>query len=272
MGIGGINLMRNATATLLLLSVALPAGATEACAHRGDVSNAPENTIPALRSAVSNGAGMIEFDVQLSKDGHLVLMHDATVNRTTDGEGKVSDLLFAELRALDAGSWFAPSFAGTQIPTLVEALYAIDESVLCNVHLKNSPGVAEAAANVIRELGRIDQCFLACTVEQAREARAVVPEIRICNMSRQGSDRMAYVDLTIAERCEYIQLHKRNGLDGIQEAVGVLHAAGVKVNYFGAEDPEVIRALRDAGVDYILTDTLETCVRALNEPRQESQK
>jgi len=243
------------------------AHATEACAHRGDVSNAPENTIPAFLSAVSKGASMIEFDVQLSKDGHLVLMHDPTVSRTTNGEGNVSDLTFGELRALDAGSWFNSSYAGTRIPTLREALNAIDERILCNVHLKDSPGVAEAAARAIQELGRLDQCFLACTMEQARTARAVVPDIQICNMSRQGGDRKAYINTTIAERCEFIQLHKRNGLDEIKKAVHTLHAKGIKVNYFGAEDPEIIRKLQAAGVDYVLTDALERCVQVLAEPK-----
>ena len=239
--------------------------AAEACAHRGDVSAAPENTIPAFVSAVEKGAAMIEFDVQLSQDGRLVVMHDPTVNRTTDGEGRVGDLTFEELSVLDAGSWFSEKFAGTRIPTLREALEVIPESVLCNVHLKNSPGVAAAAAKRIEKMGRLDQCFLACTVEQGREATAAVPSIRVCNMSRQGRDRWAYVQLTIDEGCEFIQLHQRNGLADIEKAVEVLHRNGVIVNYYGANDVERIRALEAAGVDYILTDKLDLCVRTLAE-------
>jgi glycerophosphoryl diester phosphodiesterase len=241
----------------------LPAFGTEACAHRGDVAAAPENTVPAFISAVKKGAGMIEFDVQLSKDGRLVIMHDATVNRTTDGKGRVSDLTFDELRALDAGSWFDPSFAGTRIPTLEETLNAIPKTIQCNVHLKNSPGVAAAVAAVLEKTGRLEHCFLACTIEQAREARKVVPTIRICNMSRQGGNRKAYVELTIEESCDFIQLHQRNGLEQIDGFVKLLRGKNVLVNYFGSEDPEMISKLAKAGVDYILTDNLDLCLKVL---------
>lgn len=253
------------TAGIALTIVQAALAATGACAHRGDVQNAPENTIAAFESAVKLGAQQIEFDVQLSKDGELVIMHDGTLDRTTDGTGAVSDLTFDELRALDAGSWFDPKFAGTRIPTLRETLDVIPETILCNVHLKNSPGVAAASAQLILEMGRLDQCFLACTVEQAEEARAVVPAIAICNMSRQGGDRQAYVDLTLERNCDYIQLHQNNGTEGLGEAVEQLHAGGVTVNYFGAQDEPTIRALAEGGVDYILTDDLSLCLAVLDE-------
>jgi glycerophosphoryl diester phosphodiesterase len=250
-------------ALLLTLAVAARSAAgTEACAHRGDMKVAPENTIPALVSAVAKGAAQIEFDVQLSKDGHLVLMHDATVDRTTNGTGKVGDLTFAELRALDAGSWFDVAFAGTRIPTLREALEVIPEDILCNVHLKDSPGVAAAAAREIAALGRLEQCFLACTLEQAKEAKAAVPAMRICNMSRQG-DLEAYVASTIESGAEFIQLHRSSRPDDLAGVVRRLHDAGVTVNYFGADDPPTIRALAAAGIDYILTDDLDTCLQTL---------
>ncbi|MCC6699328.1 MAG: glycerophosphodiester phosphodiesterase [Candidatus Hydrogenedentes bacterium] len=248
---------------MLILDAAL--SATGACAHRGDQKNAPENTLPAFRLAVEKGAHQIEFDVQLSKDNALLLMHDATVDRTTDGAGKVSELAFDQLRALDAGSWFRAEFAGTRVPTLREALETIPPPTLCNVHLKDTPGVAAAAAKLIVELGRLEQCFLACTIEQAEEAKREAPEIRICNMSRQGGDRNAYVESTLAHHCAFIQLHKQNGLAGLREAVARLHAGGVRVNYFGAQDEPTIRALAAAGVDYILTDDLDLCLRILQE-------
>lgn len=256
-------MMSLTTGVVLFVQTAI--AATGACAHRGDVKNAPENTIPAFESAVRLGAQQIEFDVQLSKDGELVIMHDGTLDRTTDGTGAVSDLTFEALRALDAGSWFDPKFTGTKIPTLRETLEVIPETILCNVHLKNSPGVAAASARLIQEMGRLEQCFLACTVEQAEEARAVVPEIQICNMSRQGGDRQAYVEITLERNCDYIQLHQNNGTVGLREAVEQLHAGGVKVNYFGAQDEPTIRALAEGGVDYILTDDLPLCLQVLDE-------
>ncbi len=92
--------------------------------HRGYSAAYPENTLAALNAAFDVSADMVEIDLQKSLDGHVVLMHDDTVNRTTDGTGLVSSLTLAELQALDAGSWFDPIFAGEPVPTLEEALLA----------------------------------------------------------------------------------------------------------------------------------------------------
>jgi glycerophosphoryl diester phosphodiesterase len=90
--------------------------------HRGDRSAAPENTLPALQAVMDGGMDFVETDLQLSSDGVPVLIHDWTVDRTTNGTGEVSSLTLAELKSLDAGSWFDSSFAGTTIPTFEEFL------------------------------------------------------------------------------------------------------------------------------------------------------
>ena len=253
---------------IILMLAALhpaPGTATHACAHRGDLANAPENTLPAIRSAVEKGAPQIEFDVQLTRDGHLVIMHDSTVDRTTNGVGRVAELTFEEVRALDAGSWFGPEFAGVQVPTLREVLEVIPETILCNVHLKGGVEVATESARLIRDMGRLHHCFLACNRAQAKAAKAVAPEIMICNMDRQGGNRTAYVDDTIVRGAEFIQLHWGQGTDGLKEDVARLHAAGVRVNWFGAQEEGLIRTLAEAGVDYILTNDLDLCLRVLKE-------
>src|SRR5437762_13057428 len=89
-------------------------------AHRGASGNAPENTMAAFKKAVALGANFIETDLQLSRDARFVAIHDATVNRTTNGQGTVHDMTLTELRRLDAGSWFGSEFAGERIPTLEE--------------------------------------------------------------------------------------------------------------------------------------------------------
>ena len=93
--------------------------------HRGDMARTPENTIPSFLSAVELGVDMIETDVHMSADGVLFLMHDDFVDRTTDGTGPTHLKTWEELRALDAGGWFSPSFAGTRIPTLEEFLQIV---------------------------------------------------------------------------------------------------------------------------------------------------
>jgi len=91
-------------------------------AHRGFSASAPENTLPALEAALAAGAHVAEIDVKLTKDGHLVLMHDSDVDRTTDGEGQVIDMTLEEIGKLDAGRWFDRRFARTKVPTLDEVL------------------------------------------------------------------------------------------------------------------------------------------------------
>ena len=90
--------------------------------HRGEHLAHPENTVPAFQAAIEAGADFFELDIRTTSDGRLVLMHDATVDRTTDGKGKVRELTFDQIRGLDAGARFAPKFAGTRVPTLEEAL------------------------------------------------------------------------------------------------------------------------------------------------------
>src|SRR5438309_10849131 len=98
-------------------------------AHRGASGNAPENTMAAFKKAVALGANFIETDLQLSRDARLVAIHDATVNRTTNGHGTVHDMTLTELRRLDAGSGFGSEFAGAGSPTL-DVILAI-----CNKHV-----------------------------------------------------------------------------------------------------------------------------------------
>src|SRR5512143_199880 len=101
-------------------------------AHRGASRRAPENTMAAFRLAAELGADGVELDVQLSKDGEVVVMHDSRVDRTTDGHGRIRDLPLAELRALDAGGWYAPEFAGERIPTLAEVLHELGPRLVLN--------------------------------------------------------------------------------------------------------------------------------------------
>ena len=107
-------------------------------AHRGASHDAPQNTLAAFRLAREMGADGLELDVQVSKDGEAVVIHDFTVDETTDGSGWVRDMTLGQLKDLDAGSWFGPAFAGERIPTLAEVFSAIGERLLVNVELKTT--------------------------------------------------------------------------------------------------------------------------------------
>jgi glycerophosphoryl diester phosphodiesterase len=110
---------------------------TRVFGHRGSAGTHPENTMAAFEEAARVGAEGIEFDIQLSKDGIPVIIHDETLDRTTDGNGWVKDFTFDELQRLDAGSWFDGQFRGVQIPSLEEVLdWATGNSLLLNLELK----------------------------------------------------------------------------------------------------------------------------------------
>ncbi len=127
-------------------------------AHRGASGYAPENTLAAFRKAVAMGLNFIETDLQLSRDARFVAIHDDTVNRTTNGQGSVHDLTLAELRRLDAGSWFGSSFTGERIPTLEEILdFSKRHDVVFYLELKpgGSWGGEHALIGALRESGEI---------------------------------------------------------------------------------------------------------------------
>ena len=232
------------------------------CAHRGAMSSHPENTIPAFKEAVRFGAQMIEFDVQLTKDGALVLMHDTTVDRTTNGKGKVADLTLAEIKELDAGVHMDTKFSGTRVPTFEEALAVFPRNVWLNCHLKGGAEVGAATARIIVKSGRIHQAFLAATAAAATAARGVAPGILICNMERQG-DSLVYAQETIAMKAHFIQLLGKGEMP--TEAIDLLRRAGVRINYYHDETPEGLRRQWRAGVDFPLVNDLASAIPVARE-------
>src|SRR6266545_5505015 len=106
-------------------------------AHRGACAHAPENTMASFELALAHGADAIELDVKLSSDGYVVVHHDDTVDRTTDGTGRIKNLTLAELKKLDAGSFLSEKFKGEKIPTLEEVFEAVGKRTFINVELTN---------------------------------------------------------------------------------------------------------------------------------------
>lgn len=140
---------------------------TMVAAHRGYKSVYPENTLLAFRKALELGVDMLEFDLRLTRDKEVVVIHDATVQRTTSGAGEVRDYTLAELKSLDAGGWFAREFEGLKIPTLAELCELLREypEVLCNVEIKPSPDAIEAAdlaIDVLNRYGYLPRCVFTC--------------------------------------------------------------------------------------------------------------
>lgn len=221
-------------------------------AHRGGGARRPENTLAAFREALRLGVHQLELDVRRSADGALVVIHDAHVDRTTDGTGAVASLPLARLRELDAGARFAADFAGERIPTLAEALDAAPRDVWLNLEIKRGEPIAREVAELVGERDRSRQTVLACGNAAGREARAVDPRLRLCNLARQRS-RAAYLDHALALGADFLQLHHLRGPPE-PELVARAHAEGLRVNFVASPDgPDVAGALA-AGVDFVLVD------------------
>lgn len=130
-------------------------------AHQGASYEAPANTLAAFLLAAELGADGIELDVQLTRDGEIVVIHDFTLEATTDGQGRVADWTLAELKRLDAGIWFDPALAGQRIPTLQEVVDAVGHKLLLNIELKTAylrdEGLAAAVVRFLEENHLLDR-------------------------------------------------------------------------------------------------------------------
>jgi glycerophosphoryl diester phosphodiesterase len=229
------------------------------CAHRGAMQTHPENTLPAFFEAVKRGAHMIEFDVQLTADGALVVMHDATVDRTTNGKGKVSELTLDYIRSLDAGAWKGKKFRNTRVPVFEEVLNIMPRNIWLNIHLKGDENLGRAVARQLKSSGRLHQGILAAGEEAALAAREIVPDILICNMNRQ-SGAWDYVESTLAMGAAFIQL-RGDIYPVFGEYVEELHQHSVKVNYFGTDKEEEIIMLFDLGVNFPLVNNIQQSMK-----------
>jgi glycerophosphoryl diester phosphodiesterase len=153
-------------------------------AHRGHSIAVPENTLEAYRQAIEIGTDMIECDVNMTRDGVLVMIHDWTVDRTTDGSGAVSGLTFEEIGRLDAGSWFGPEYRGLRIPTTVDTIELGREAgtSMCFEVKGGTPSeferVAEALADLLAERDALDWAFMSSYDHDALvRARDRAPEL-----------------------------------------------------------------------------------------------
>ncbi len=222
--------------------------------HRGASGEAPENTMVAFRLALEQGADMVETDVQLTADGVPVLLHDATLERTTSGLGLVRDRSLAEIRALDAGSWFAPRYAFETVPTLEELLeWAAGETPVC-IEIKNGPvyypGIEEKVVEALRRHSMVERAVVISFDHLAvLRVKGLCPEC-ICGVL-YACRPVESAALALAARAEVILPHW-GYLDG--DTVEEVHRRGLAVSGWTADREEEMRWLASIGVDGIATN------------------
>ncbi len=221
-------------------------------AHRGGSANAPENTLAAFKHALALKAPWLELDIHPSRDGALMVMHDDTVDRTTNGSGAVSELNFDALRRLDAGAWFGPQFAGERIPRLEEVLeLLVATDTRLNVEIKPFPTQTTVPATLIallRRFGKERQYVVSSfDLEALLQMRALAPETALALLG-DGREILAPA---LQHRLEWIHPQYQTLEEGI---VAQAHAAGIYVNVWTIDNPATLESWRAMGVDKICTN------------------
>lgn len=236
--------------------------------HRGASEAAPENTIAAFIAAAELGAHGVELDVMLSGDGEVVVIHDYTLDRTTDGNGLVKEHSLAELKRIDAGSWFSADFAGEKIPTLQEVIDALDPAVLLNIEIKSeSPatdGLEKAVVDVIARnnlYGRV----LVSSFNPISLLRVKLADRRIPVGLLYMADLPVYlsqgwfIPILLPEA-----LHP--SYDLVDKAyMEWAHRKGFKVNVWTVDEAVDMERMIDLGVDGIITNRPELLTQILEE-------
>ena len=237
-------------------------GAPHVSAHRGASSKAPENTLAALDAAWRDGATLAEIDVRLSRDGHVVLMHDRVVDRTTTGRGPVEAMTLEEIRALDAGGWFADAFRGERVPTLREVVAWSRGKLVLLVELKNYP--FREVPLVERTVELIDETASADYVVPAGFDHVVLRDIK---RRRPGwAIEMIYnarlADPVGAARATGAALVSLEPQFALPEEIAALHAAEVAA-LTTLERPEDAARLLAWGLDVLESDDPAMAVAAI---------
>jgi glycerophosphoryl diester phosphodiesterase len=239
-------------------------GQTLVFGHRGAKAYAPMNTLPSFELALEQGAQGIELDVHRSKDGYPVIVHDFTVDATSNGSGLVTGMTLAELKALDAGTWFDAKFAGTQIPTLDEVFEALGKRLFINVEIKSetveTDGVEQVVADCITR-HKMQQRVIVSSFNPRtlRRFRALMPEVPIGFLHYPE----APVDVfTVLGDLPYEAFHP------FYEMIDAALVENAKrhqrmVNTWTVNDSARAVALRELGVNGIITDNPDVILQAL---------
>jgi glycerophosphoryl diester phosphodiesterase len=230
----------------------------ELMAHRGASGLAPENTLAAFARCLEYAPQWIELDVHASADRAIIVMHDGTVDRTTNGSGAIGSLTLAELKALDAGSWKGAEYAGEPVPTLEEVVALVGQRVRLNVEIKGGPDlpfVAERVVAILREGGVLGQSMISSFDLSAVQAvQALTDEPALALITGNAAD------LAIAAEARLGWLNLAHpGVDA--DLMAAAHAAGLGVCAWTINDLSRWDEFAALGVDVLCTDNAHLAPR-----------
>lgn len=236
----------------------------EITAHRGASVLYPENTMAAFRGAQELGADWIELDVQQSKDGEIIVIHDTNFLRTTGVNANTWDLTYAEISELDAGSFFSQDFAGEKIPLLSEAAaFARETGMKLNIELKPTGHETEfekRVVDVIREAGIAEQCVITSQVyevlENVKAYDSSIPTVYVMSI--------AYGDVTQLTAADHFSVEATNATESL---IARVHNAGKELFVWTVNTKESITKMVERNVDNIITDNIELAKQCVYESR-----
>ena len=230
-------------------------------AHRGYSTAAPENTLPAFQLAIDHHSDRAELDVQMTKDGVVMVTHDTSLRRCTGRNANIYDLTFAQVRELDAGRWFSARYAGTQIPTLEEVLDLCKGKIQLNIEIKPNAATPELEAEtirIIREKGFAQDCTITSqSYETLCKVKELAPEIRTGYILALGVG--SYYDLPAADFFSVQSTFITSGM------VQQIHKRSKTISAWTVNREEDASELLSIGVDDLITDKPDMIQQLLSE-------
>ncbi len=236
--------------------------AVEIIAHRGASDDAPENTLAAMQLAWKQQADAIELDIRLTRDGQIVLLHDATTKRTTGLDKPITELAWDEVRRLDAGRWKDPKWTGERIPRLSDVLATVPEGKRAFVELKCGPEVLDELQRVIEASGKRPEqiVLIGFNLETMRQARQRLPKHQVYWVVGYEKDKKTGV---LPKLDDVIAAARQAGFHGLDlsekwpldaRAVGQIRQAGLQLYVWTVDDPAAAKRFASLGVDGITTN------------------
>ena len=237
-------------------------------AHRGASAAAPANTLAAFRLAAEMGADGVELDVQLARDGEVVVIHDFAVDSTTNGRGAVREMTLAQLKELDAGSWFDPAFAGERIPTLQEVFDAIGHRLLVNVEIKSLPlrgrGLEAEVVRLIEDNNLVHRVIVSSfNPLSLRKVKGFNPNVTTALLYGPRQSlllRHAWLGSVTPHEFRHPHYSMVN-----ERFLGWARQKGYRVNTWTVDEVDEMRRLIALGVDGIITDCPDLLAEVLSE-------
>lgn len=253
----------SASVLMLSLVASLP---VEFIAHRGESADAPENTLAAFKLAWERKVPAVELDVHLSRDGVLVVCHDADTKRTTGVAKKIKETDWDELRTLDAGSWKGAKWSAERMPRLEDALATIPDGARCFIEVKVGAEAIPALVKAVRQSGKKPEQLVVISfqADAVAEAKRQLPELKAYYLSsfKQDKETKAWspgIDELIAKaktlKADGLDLAFKGPLD--RDQVEKIKAAGLEIFVWTVDEPTEAQRLLDAGIRGFTTNKAE---------------